>query len=71
MGTIYGVHMAPFPPALAMVEDDRLGQGAVSHERDSGFFVAGWVSEVWVRNNLGRPPTGQSPGQTVQILYHL
>ena len=40
METIYGVHMAPFPPALAMVGDNRLGSGTVSHERDSGFFVA-------------------------------
>ena len=41
MHTIDGVHMASFPPALAMVGDDRLGRGTVSHERDSGFFVAG------------------------------
>ena len=41
MDTIYGVHMMSFPPALAMVGDDRLGRGTVSHERDPGFFVAG------------------------------
>ena len=41
MDTIYGVHMVSFPPALAMVGDDRLGRGTVSHERDPGFFVAG------------------------------
>ena len=41
MDSIYGVHMASFLPALAMVGDDRLGRGTVSHERDYGFFVAG------------------------------
>ena len=41
MDTIYGVHMMSFLPALAMVGDDRLGRGTVSHERDPGFFVAG------------------------------
>ena len=70
MDTIYGVNMASFLPALAMVGGDRLGRGTVSHEHDSGFFVAG-VGEWCVRNNLGRPPTGQYPGQMVQILCHL
>ena len=42
MDTIYGVHMMSFPPALAMVGDDRLGRGTVSHERDPRFFVSQW-----------------------------
>ena len=69
METIYNDHMASFPTELAMVGGDRLGRGTVSHERDSGFFVAG-VGEWCVGNNLGQPPTGQSPGQPVKILCH-
>ena len=39
METIYGVHMTSFPPALAMVGDDWLVRGTVSHKRDFEFFV--------------------------------